>query len=40
MTQYMMRVAPGDEVTMWAANLDATTNLNIIRLKLSAHAIP
>lgn len=40
MTQYMMRVEPGDEVTMWAANLDTTTNLNIIRLKLSAHAIP
>ena len=39
MTQYMMRVAPGDEVTMWAANLDSTTNLNIIRLKLSAHAV-
>lgn len=40
MTQYMMRVEPGDEVTMWAANLDTTTNINIIRLKLSAHAIP
>jgi hypothetical protein len=40
MTQYMLRMAPGDEVTMWAANLDTTTNLDIIRLKLSAHAIP
>jgi hypothetical protein len=40
MTQYMLKMEPGDEVTMWAANLDTTTNLNIIRLKLSAHAIP
>jgi hypothetical protein len=40
MTQYMMRVAPGDEVTMWAANIDATTNISIARLKLLAHAIP
>lgn len=40
MTQYMMRVAPDDEVTMWAANLDATTDIDIARLKLLAHAIP
>jgi hypothetical protein len=40
MTQYMMRVAPGDEVTMWGANLDTTTDLDIARLKLLAHAIP
>jgi hypothetical protein len=40
MTQYILRVAPGDEISMWAANLDGTTNLEIIRLKLSAHAIP
>ena len=39
-TQYMMRVAPGDEVTMWGANLDTTTNISIARLKLLAHAIP
>jgi hypothetical protein len=39
MTQYMMRVAPDDEVTMWAANLDGTTNISIARLKLLAHAI-
>jgi len=40
MTQYMMRVEPGDEVTMWGANLDTTTDLDIARLKLLAHAIP
>ena len=40
MTQYMLRMAPDDEVTMLATNLDSTTSLNIIRLKLSAHAIP
>ena len=40
MTQYMLRMAPDDEVTMLATNLDGTTSLNIIRLKLSAHAIP
>jgi hypothetical protein len=40
MTQYMIRMAPGDEVTMWAANLDGTTNLSIARYKMLAHAIP
>jgi hypothetical protein len=40
MTQYMMKVAPGDEVSMYAANLDATDDLDIARLKLLAHAIP
>jgi hypothetical protein len=40
MTQYMMKVAPGDEVSMYAANLDATDDLSIARLKLLAHAIP
>ena len=40
MTQYMLRMAPGDEVTMLATNLNGTTSLNIIRLKLAAHAIP
>jgi hypothetical protein len=40
MTQYMLRMAPDDEVTMLATNLDGTTSLDIIRLKLSAHAIP
>jgi hypothetical protein len=40
MTQYMIRLEPGDEITMLAANLDGTTDIEIIRLKLSAHAIP
>lgn len=40
MTQYMLRLEPEDEVTMWAANIDATDNLEIARLKLLAHAIP
>ena len=39
MTQYMMRLAPEDEVTMMAANIDATTNISIARLKLLAHAV-
>jgi len=39
MTQYMLRMAPNDEVTMWAANIDDTTDLEIARLKLLAHAI-
>jgi hypothetical protein len=40
MTQWIMKVEPGDEVTMWAANKDATDNLDIDRFKLIAHAIP
>jgi hypothetical protein len=40
MTQYMMRVAPNDEITMWAANIDATTDITVDRFKLLAHAIP
>jgi hypothetical protein len=40
MTQYMMRVAPNDEITMWAANIDSTTDITVDRFKLLAHAIP
>jgi hypothetical protein len=40
MTQYMMRLAPDDEITMMAANIDATTNITVERFKLLAHAIP
>jgi hypothetical protein len=40
MTQYMLKMEPDDEVTMLAANIDATTDLDIARLKLLAHAIP
>lgn len=40
MTQYMMRVASNDEVTIMAANIDTTTNITVERFKLLAHAIP
>lgn len=39
MTQYMLRMEPDDEVTLLAANIDDTTDLEIARLKLLAHAI-
>lgn len=40
MTQYMLKLEPGDEVTMLAANIDAVVNITIDRYKLLAHAIP
>ena len=39
MTQYMLKMEPNDEVTMLAANIDDTTDLEIARLKLLAHAV-
>jgi hypothetical protein len=39
LTQYMLKMEPDDEVTMWAANIDATTNLTIDRFKFLAHAV-
>ena len=39
MTQWMLKLEPGDEVTMLAANIDGTTNLTIARYKMLAHAI-
>lgn len=39
MTQWMMRMEPGDEVSMWGANIDATDDLTIERFKFLAHAI-
>ena len=39
MTQWMLRLEPGDEVTMLAANIDTTDNLTIARYKMLAHAI-
>ena len=39
MTQYILRFEPGDEVSMYGANIDATTDLEIERFKLLAHAI-
>jgi len=39
MTQYMIKMEPSDEVTMWVSNIDATDDLTIARFKLLAHAI-
>jgi len=39
MTQYILRFEPGAEVSMYGANIDATTDLEIERFKLLAHAI-
>lgn len=39
LTQWIMKLEPGDEVTMLAANIDATDNLTIDRFKMAAHAI-
>ena len=39
MTQWIERMEPGDEVSMWAANIDTTDDLEIQRFKLLAHAV-
>ena len=39
-TQWIIRVEPADEVSMWVANIDTTDDLEIHRFKLLAHAIP
>lgn len=39
-TQWIIRVEPADEVSMWVANIDHTDDLEIHRFKLLAHAIP
>lgn len=39
MTQWIERVEPGDEVAMWAANIDTTDDLVIERFKFLAHAV-
>lgn len=39
MTHWIKRVEPGDEISMWAANIDTTDDLIIDRFKLLAHAI-
>ena len=39
MTQWIERVEPGDEVSMWAANIDTTDDLVIERFKFLAHAV-
>lgn len=40
MTQWMLKLEPGDEVTMLAANIDTTDDLIISRYKMLAHAVP
>lgn len=39
MTQWILRLEAGDEVTMLAANKDTTDNINIARYKMIAYAI-
>lgn len=39
MTQWIMKLGPADEVSMFAANIDATDDLTVERFKMIAHAI-
>jgi len=39
MTQWLVHVGNGDEITMWATNKDGTTDLTIARYKMIAYAI-
>ncbi|WP_347851895.1 hypothetical protein [Planktomarina sp.] len=39
MTQFIIRMEPEDEVSMWAANLSTTTDVTVERFKLLAHAV-
>jgi hypothetical protein len=39
LTQWILRLEPGDEVSMFAANHSSTVNLTIERFKMIAHAI-
>lgn len=39
MTQWIMKLEPGDEVSMYAANIDTTDDLEIERFKMIAYAI-
>ena len=39
MTQWILELAPNDEVTMWAANKDTTDDLTIARYKMIAFAV-
>jgi hypothetical protein len=40
LSQWIVKLGPGDEVTMYAANLDATDDIDLTRYKMVAHAIP
>jgi hypothetical protein len=39
MTQWLVHVGNGDDITMWATNKDGTTDLSIARYKMIAYAI-
>jgi len=39
LSQWIQRVEPGEEISLWVANIDGTTNLSVERFKLLAHAI-
>jgi hypothetical protein len=39
MTQWILRLEAGDEITMLAANKDGTTNIDIARYKMIAYSI-
>jgi hypothetical protein len=39
MTQWIVHVGNGDEVTMWVANKDGTENLSIARYKMIAYSV-
>lgn len=39
LTQWILKLGPGDELSMFVANIDGTTDLTIQRFKMFAHAI-
>lgn len=39
MTHFIIRIEPGDEISMWGANTTGTTDLTVDRYKLLAHAV-
>jgi hypothetical protein len=39
MTQWLVYVGNGDEITMWAANKDGADNINIARYKMIAYSV-
>jgi len=39
MTQWLVYVGNGDEITMWATNKDGTDNINIARYKMIAYSV-
>ncbi len=39
MTQWIERVEPGDEVSIWVASIDTTDDVEVDRFKLLAHAV-